>query len=91
MYTGKLVFATNNKHKMEEAKHILSSAIQLFSLQEVGCLAELPATHETIEENAVEKASYLFQHFKTNCLSDDTCLEVAALHGAPGVYSARCS
>ncbi len=89
MYTGKLVFATNNKHKMEEAKHILSSAIQLLSLQEIGCLAELPETHETLEENAVEKASFLYQHFKTNCFSDDTGLEVEALHGAPGVYSAR--
>lgn len=89
MYNGKLVFASNNKHKMEEAKHILPSAIQLLNLQDIGCLAELPETHETLEENAIEKAAFLYQHFKTNCFSDDTGLEVEALQGAPGVYSAR--
>jgi len=89
MYKGELVFATNNKHKMEEAKHILSFDIMLLSLQDVGCFTELPETHETLHENALEKAGFLYQHYKQNCFSDDTGLEVESLNGAPGVYSAR--
>lgn len=84
-----LVFATNNQHKLEEARHILTSGVQIRSLKEIGCNEELPETHETLHENALEKATYLYRHYKHNCFSDDTGLEVDALNGAPGVYSAR--
>lgn len=89
MYKGSLVFATNNLHKLEEARHILASEIHLLTLKEIGCTVELPETHETLHENALEKAGFLYRHYKRNCFSDDTGLEVEALNGAPGVYSAR--
>jgi XTP/dITP diphosphohydrolase len=89
MYKRKLVFATNNPNKLSEAEHILSSEVQLLTLQDIGWQFELPETHETIEENAIEKAEFLYNRFKANCFSDDTGLEVEALNGAPGVYSAR--
>jgi len=89
MYQGKLVFATTNEHKLKEARHILSGEIQLLSLKEINCLEELPETHPTLEENAFEKAHYVFSRYQVNCFSEDTGLEVDALGGAPGVYSAR--
>lgn len=89
MYEGKLVFATNNAHKLREARDILPSAIQLLSLNEINCRDELPETHDTLEENAFEKAEHVFKKYKVNCFAEDTGLEAEALNGAPGVYSAR--
>lgn len=89
MYRGKLVFATHNQNKLKEAQHILSGSIQLLSLKEINCLDELPETHATLEENALEKAEYIYNRFKVNCFSEDSGLEVEALNGEPGVYSAR--
>ena|ERR1051325_9285122 len=85
----KLVFATNNPHKLEEARHILSPGIELKSLKDIGCTDELPETHDTLEDNALEKAQYVFSRHHVNCFSEDTGLEVDELNGAPGVYSAR--
>lgn len=84
-----MVFATNNPHKLDEARHILAPSIRLLSLHDIGCFDELPETHDTLEENAAEKAAYVFSRFGVNCFSEDTGLEVDALHGAPGAYSAR--
>lgn len=84
-----LVFATNNKHKLKEAKAILPAFIQLKSLSDIGCADELPETGATLEANALQKARYVFEKFGLPCFSDDTGLEVDALSGAPGVYSAR--
>ncbi len=89
MYTGKLIFATNNLNKLEEAKHILPPTIDLATLQEIGCHEELPETHETLEENALEKAASVTGHYHVNCFSEDAGLEVTALNNEPGVYSAR--
>jgi XTP/dITP diphosphohydrolase len=84
-----LCFATNNKHKLEEVKHVVGNAIAIISLEELNCLEELPETCDTLEGNSLQKAEYVYQHFSTSCFADDTGLEVEALHGAPGVYSAR--
>lgn len=84
-----LCFATNNKHKLEEVKHVVGDAIAIISLEEINCLEELPETRDTLEGNSLQKAEYVYQHFHTPCFADDTGLEVEALHGAPGVYSAR--
>ncbi len=89
MHKEKLVFATNNSHKLEEALHILPASIQLLSLKDLDCFEELPETHETLEENAAEKALYVFNLYHVNCFAEDSGLEVDALNGAPGVYSAR--
>jgi len=89
MYKGRLVFATNNPHKLEEARHILSGNIQVLSLRDIGCNDELPETHETLEENAMEKARFVYERYRVNCFAEDTGLEVASLGGQPGVYSAR--
>ena len=85
----KLVFATNNAHKLEEISNILGEKIELLSLKDIQCIADIPETAETLEGNAMQKAEYIFQHFGLNCFADDTGLEVEALDGAPGVYSAR--
>jgi len=85
----KIVFATNNAHKMAEVSAILSSGFQLLSLKDISCLDELPETQDTIEGNALQKARYVFEKFGVDCFADDTGLEVEALNGAPGVYSAR--
>jgi len=85
----KIVFATNNSHKMAEVSAILSSGFQLLSLKDISCLDELPETQDTIEGNALQKARYVFEKFGVDCFADDTGLEVEALNGAPGVYSAR--
>jgi XTP/dITP diphosphohydrolase len=84
-----LCVATNNIHKINEIRTIIDSKIKLVSLEEINCLEELPETSDTIEGNSLQKAKYVFDKFKIPCFSDDTGLEVEALDGAPGVYSAR--
>ena len=85
----KLVFATNNQHKLRELQQILGSSIELLSLNDIGCTDEVPENQETLEGNAAEKAFYIYNKFGYNCFADDTGLEIDALGGAPGVYSAR--
>jgi XTP/dITP diphosphohydrolase len=85
----KLCFATNNKGKLQEIKALLDGKFEIVSLQEIGCLEELPETRDTIEGNSLQKADYVWQHYKVSCFADDTGLEVKALNGEPGVYSAR--
>ncbi|MEJ0054710.1 MAG: RdgB/HAM1 family non-canonical purine NTP pyrophosphatase [Bacteroidota bacterium] len=85
----KLCFATNNHHKLEEVMVVLGGTFQLLTLNEIGCHEELPETQDTIAGNASQKSSYVWDHYKTACFADDTGLEVVALNGVPGVYSAR--
>ena len=85
----KLVFATNNAHKLEEIASILGDKIELLSLKDIHCQADIPETADTLEGNAIQKAEYIHQHYGMDCFADDTGLEVEALNGAPGVYSAR--
>ena len=84
-----IVFATNNPHKLQEARAILAGRFNVLSLSEIGCYDEIPETSPTIEGNALQKARYVRDHYGVNCFADDTGLEVEALNGAPGVYSAR--
>lgn len=84
----KLAAATNNRHKIEEISYAVGDQFQIVSLQEIGCFDELPETHETIEENAMEKAEYVWNHFGVNCFADDSGLEIDALNGEPGVHTA---
>ncbi|WP_116787732.1 non-canonical purine NTP diphosphatase [Flavobacterium psychrotrophum] len=85
----KLVFASNNKNKLEEIRHQLPTDIELLSLEDIGCHEDIPETADTIEGNAILKADYVTQRYGFDCFADDTGLEVHALNGAPGVYSAR--
>jgi len=85
----KLVFATNNQHKLQEIKQILGDSIELLSLNDINCDEEIPENQETIEGNAAEKSFYIFNKFGLNCFADDTGLEIEVLNGEPGVYSAR--
>jgi XTP/dITP diphosphohydrolase len=85
----KLCFATNNAHKLEEIQAILGDSFELLSLKDVGCSEELPETGNTLEANSLQKAQYLYDHYQVNCFADDSGLEVHALGGEPGVYSAR--
>ena len=85
----KLVFATNNPHKLEEIRAILGSKLAILSLADIGCDADIPETAETLEGNALIKAHYVYDNYKLDCLADDTGLEVDALHGLPGVHTAR--
>ena len=85
----KLVFATNNKHKLEEMRAILGDKVELLSLAEIGCFDDIPETADTLEGNALIKARYIYEKYAVSCFADDTGLEVEALDGAPGVYSAR--
>ena len=85
----KIVFATNNKHKLEEIKDILGRDFEIVSLAEIGCYEDIPETGATLEENARQKSSYVVEHYSQNCFADDTGLEVKALGGEPGVHSAR--
>ena len=85
----KIVFATNNRHKLQEIRHILGNSIDVLSLSDIGCQADIPETGTTLEENARQKAEYIWQHYHCSVFADDTGLEVDALGGAPGVYSAR--
>ena len=87
--TKKFVFATNNAHKLKEVKAILGNEIEVLSLKEIGCVADIPETADTLEGNALQKAEYIYNNYQLNCFADDTGLEVEALNGAPGVYSAR--
>lgn len=85
----KLVFATNNKHKLEEMRAILGDKIELLSLADIGCCDDIPETADTLEGNALIKARHIYEKYSFSCFADDTGLEVDALGGAPGVYSAR--
>ncbi len=85
----KLVFATNNPHKMEEIRHLLGPDFEILSLEEIGCNEEIPEDKDTLDENASQKAYYIFDRYKVNCFADDTGLEIDALNGEPGVFSAR--
>ncbi len=85
----KLVFATNNHHKFKEIQHKIGAFIELLSLDEIGFSEEIPETHMTLEENAAEKAFFIYHRFKMSCFVDDTGLEIDALSGKPGVLSAR--
>lgn len=85
----KLVFATNNQHKLQEIKLLLNNSIELLSLNDIGCFEDIPENQTTIEGNASEKAFYIFNRYGYNCFADDTGLEIDALNGEPGVYSAR--
>lgn len=85
----KLVFASTNKNKIKEIQLLLPTEIQLLSLNDIGCIKEIPETADTIEGNAILKADYVTQNYGYNCFADDTGLEVEALNGEPGVYSAR--
>jgi XTP/dITP diphosphohydrolase len=84
-----IVFASSNKNKIKEIQLLVSSKIQLLSLDDIGCLEEIPETANTIEGNAILKANYVTQKYGYNCFADDTGLEVEALNGEPGVFSAR--
>lgn len=84
-----LVFATNNSHKLEEVKSMVQLDYRIVSLSEIGCFDEIPETEQTLEGNALLKAQYIFDKYKMNCFADDTGLEIEALDGRPGVYSAR--
>lgn len=85
----RLCFASTNAHKLDEIRPLLPAGLTLLSLTDIGCHEELPETQDTLEGNALQKATHVWQHYHTPCFADDTGLEVAALHGAPGVYSAR--
>lgn len=84
-----ICFATNNSHKTEEIRALLGSFFLLQNLKDIGCTEELPETQPTIEGNALQKAQYVFDHYGVSCFADDTGLEVEALNGEPGVFSAR--
>lgn len=84
-----LVFATNNLHKLEEVRDILGGSFRIASLKEIGCTDDIPETADTLEGNALQKARYVKEKFGYDCFADDTGLEVEALGGAPGVFSAR--
>lgn len=85
----KIVFATNNAHKLSEVKAVLGEGYELVTLKEVGITEDIPETGETLDENASIKARYVYERTGLDCFADDTGLEVAALNGAPGVRSAR--
>lgn len=85
----KIVFVTHNAHKVSEVQAVLGSEYQLVTATEAGITEEIPETQPTIEGNALQKARYVYEHTGLNCFADDTGLEVEALNGAPGVYSAR--
>ena len=84
-----LVFASNNPNKIKEIQHLLPNTIKILSLSGIGCEEEIPETSNTIEGNAIQKANYITQNYGYDCFADDTGLEVEALNGEPGVYSAR--
>lgn len=85
----KLVFASNNKNKIQEIQALVPNTIQIVSLDDIGCTEDIPETANTIEGNAILKANYVAEKYGYDCFADDTGLEVDALNGAPGVYSAR--
>ena len=85
----KIVFATNNAHKLSEIRQILGNDIEILSLADIGCHDDIPETADTLEGNALQKAQYVYDHYHLSCFADDTGLEVDALGGEPGIYSAR--
>lgn len=85
----KLVFATNNQHKLDEIRKITAGNIEIVSLSDINCWDDIPETADTLEGNALQKARYVKDKFGYDCFADDTGLEVEALNNAPGVYSAR--
>lgn len=85
----KIIFATNNPHKLKEIQHLLGNHFSLMSLQEIGFIGEIPEDKPTLEGNALQKAKYIFERYNLPCFADDTGLEIEALQGEPGVYSAR--
>lgn len=89
MELNSLVFATNNRHKLEEIRHVASPHIHLLSLSDLGFTGDIPEEEDTIEGNAAQKAWFIYDRYQINCFADDTGLEIDALHGEPGVYSAR--
>ena len=85
----KIVFATNNQHKLDEIRQILGSKFEVLSLNDIDCHEEIPEDYDTLQENALQKAKYIAEHYNVDCFADDTGLEVDALNGEPGVHSAR--
>ena len=85
----KLVFATNNRHKLDEVRDILGDRVEVLSLNDIGCHDDIPETADTLQGNALIKARYIYEKYGTDCFADDTGLEVDSLNGEPGVYSAR--
>ena len=85
----KIVFATNNQHKLQEIRDILGSEFEIVSPKDIGCDVDIPETGNTLEDNAMQKAQYVYDHYNLSCFADDTGLEVEALNGEPGVHSAR--
>ena len=86
---NRIVFATNNKHKLSEIRQMVGNSVEVLSLDDINCHEDIPETADTLEGNAVQKAEYIFRHYGIDCFADDTGLEVEALNGEPGVYSAR--
>lgn len=84
-----LVFATNNRHKADEVGDLLGTRVKVKTLKEIGCVVDIPETADTLEDNASMKSSYIQKHYGLDCFADDTGLEVEALNGKPGVFSAR--
>ncbi len=84
-----LVFATNNHNKLKEVQALIPSHITLLNLKDIGCFEDVPETQLTIKGNAIQKAEYIKEHYGFDCFADDTGLEVDALNGEPGVFSAR--
>lgn len=89
--TDELIFATGNPNKVREAKMLLQDFMEVKSMKEIGCEVDLPETNPTLEANAIQKATYLNEHYQVHCFSEDTGLEIDSLNGEPGVYSARYS
>lgn len=87
--TRKIVFATNNNHKLREIREIIGNQLDIVSLEEIGCKEDLPETADTIAGNAIMKARYIAEHYGIDCFADDTGLEVEVLGGEPGVHTAR--
>ncbi len=85
----KLVFATNNEHKLSEVRAILKDTYQVLSLKDINCFEDILETADNLEDNARQKAQYIYENYHVDCFADDSGLEVEALGGAPGVYSAR--
>src|ERR1051325_2031082 len=85
----KLIFATNNQHKIDELRYIITNEFEILTLKEAGIDIDIPEPYDTLEENASAKSRTIFEMTGTNCFSEDTGLEVKALHGEPGVKSAR--
>lgn len=85
----KIVFATNNVNKLSEIKSLMLNDINILSLEDISCFENLPETENTLKANALQKATYVFENYNLDCFADDTGLEIEALDGRPGVYSAR--